>query len=72
MQTSPATPQQHARFQNDGYVAFPEFLDERQMTELQQHVVRFINDVLPSVPSEEVFFEDRDDPCLSMTRIFTT
>lgn len=50
------------RFLNDGYVAFPGFLATQQVEELQENVDRFIRNVIPKMPSEEVFYEDKARP----------
>ncbi len=49
-------------FRRDGFVSFAGFLAPDALTELQANVVRFIRDVLPQLPREHVFYEDRDDP----------
>jgi len=49
-------------FRRDGYVLFKRFLSGSVLDEVQANVTRFINDVLPHLPPEHVFYEDKDDP----------
>ena len=49
------------RFQSTGFVALPGFLDEKDVLELRANVARFIATVVPAMPREEVFYEDKDD-----------
>lgn len=49
------------RFYRDGYVALAQFLNHSELMELRDNVDRFIAKVLPSLPVEHVFYEDRDD-----------
>ncbi len=48
-------------FNKDGFVAFPQFVVGEELTELIQNVGRFIKDVVPRLPDEHVFYEDRND-----------
>ncbi len=48
-------------FDRDGYVALPGFYDAAQMAELQQNIDRFIRDVVPTLPADHVFYEDKSD-----------
>ena len=61
MSTTIPEPELQQQFDRDGYVAFPQYLDHGEMTELVANVDRFIGDVLPRLPAEHVFYEDRDD-----------
>ncbi|WP_339734235.1 phytanoyl-CoA dioxygenase family protein [uncultured Gimesia sp.] len=47
------------QFLEDGYVALPGFLNPQEVGELRENVERFIVDVAPTMPSEEVFYEDK-------------
>ena len=49
------------RFRADGYVVLPQFINEQEVGELQDNVARFITDVAPAMPREQVFFEDKQD-----------
>lgn len=49
-------------FDRDGYVALPQFVTGEAFTELRENVDRFIQDLLPQLPSEHVFYEDKSDP----------
>ena len=48
-------------FEADGYVAFPQFVGGDEMAELTANVDRFIKDVVPKLPEEHVFYEDKND-----------
>ncbi len=48
-------------FRRDGYVLFQQFVSGDELYGLQGNVARFIDEVLPSLPSEHVFYEDKDD-----------
>lgn len=48
-------------FAGDGFVAIKQFISGDALVELQEHVARFIHDVVPSLPPEHVFFEDKRD-----------
>jgi phytanoyl-CoA hydroxylase len=49
------------RFAADGYVALPGFFGGAELDELQGHVARFQRDVMPQLPDEHVFYEDKSD-----------
>jgi phytanoyl-CoA hydroxylase len=49
-------------FDRDGYVALPGFLPEGELTELDARVTQFIADVVPAMPREHVFYENKEDP----------
>ncbi len=48
-------------FDRDGFVAIPGFLDVDELAELHRELDRFMRDVLPMLPREQVYYEDRDD-----------
>jgi phytanoyl-CoA hydroxylase len=48
-------------FDRDGYVAIKGFLNQPQSLELISQTQRFIKDVVPNIPVEEVYFEDKAD-----------
>lgn len=49
------------RFRADGYVALPGFLNAQEVTSLCEHVERFVRDIAPQMPAEQVFYEDKAD-----------
>ncbi|MEM7263415.1 MAG: phytanoyl-CoA dioxygenase family protein, partial [Planctomycetota bacterium] len=49
-------------FDRDGYVAFPGFLSPIELAELRSNLDRLLREVVPTMPREHVFFEDKDDP----------
>lgn len=48
-------------FERDGYVAIRGFLNEQDMSELDANLARFKRDVLPTLPAEQLFYEDKND-----------
>lgn len=50
-----------SQFQTDGYLAIPRFLVDKDLRQLVQNVDRFIRDVVPTLPSERVFYEEIGD-----------
>jgi phytanoyl-CoA hydroxylase len=50
-----------ASFQRDGYAVVREFFSGEQLDEFRSNVERFIRDVLPSLPRNHVFYENKDD-----------
>jgi phytanoyl-CoA hydroxylase len=46
----------------NGYVVLPGYVNGRQLDELQSKIDQFIRDVVPAMPSEYVFFEDKQRP----------
>lgn len=62
MNSSDAKQELRHRFREDGFVALPQFLSETEVGELRENVARFINHVAPTMPREEVFYEDKNDP----------
>ena len=49
-------------FESDGYVAVPGFLNAAEMAELNSNVERYIRDVVPALPPEHKFYEDKQRP----------
>ncbi len=47
------------RFQSDGYVAIPGFVNGQELVDLHANLDRYIRDVIPKMPSERVFYEDK-------------
>jgi len=50
-----------ALFDRDGYVFIPGFLTAQEVGELNEKLVGFIGQTVPSMPSGEVFYEDKSD-----------
>jgi phytanoyl-CoA hydroxylase len=50
-----------SEFNRDGYVCLQSFYDAGQMQELNNEVRRFIRDVVPTMPQEQVYYEDKSD-----------
>ena len=48
-------------YDEKGYVAVNGFLTKDQVNELIVQTERFIKDVVPRIPSEEVYYENKDD-----------
>lgn len=49
-------------FETDGFLSIPGFVHGRELSELICNVDRFLRDVVPTLPREHVFLEDRSDP----------
>ena len=49
------------RFEHDGFVATPGFLNPGEAQSFLQKLDRFIAEVVPGLPPEHVFYEDRKD-----------
>ena len=49
-------------FERDGYIALPGFVAGAELAELQAELARVIAEVVPSLPREHVFYEDKSDP----------
>jgi phytanoyl-CoA hydroxylase len=45
-------------FTNNGFLGLPGFFQDAELTELQHNVTRFLESVLPQLPSEHVFYEE--------------
>lgn len=48
-------------FDDQGYVAVSSFLTCKEVEELQQETARFIDLVVPTLPNEIVYYENKDD-----------
>src|SRR5262245_36532338 len=69
---SPADAREHAmsaaseslrnQFEADGYVAQPGFLAAAELVTLHGNVDRFIREIVPTLPPEHVFYEDKQRP----------
>ena len=49
-------------FSDNGYVTYRQFFAGEQFEELMANVSRLLDSDLPSIPSEHLFFEDKQDP----------
>jgi len=56
------SPEQLARFGEDGYVAFPGFLSADEVAEVRANLERFIRETVPTLPREHAFYEDKSRP----------
>lgn len=56
------TEQTVAKLQQNGFVVLREFAEPETLAEIEQRLQRVIEEVLPSLPPEQVYFEDRDNP----------
>jgi phytanoyl-CoA hydroxylase len=50
------------QFDVDGFVVLPGYVRGQQLEDLQTKVADFIRDVVPTMPGEKVFFEDKQQP----------
>ncbi len=48
-------------FQRDGYVQMPAFLDSSIITQVDQQLQRFIDITVPTMPTDQVFYEIKGD-----------
>ena len=48
-------------FEEDGFIAVPGFCEADELESIESALTRFIDEVLPTLPSEEVFYEDKGD-----------
>ena len=48
-------------FDKQGYVAVKRFIDEQELGELRRALTRFINETVPNLPNELVYYEDKAD-----------
>jgi phytanoyl-CoA hydroxylase len=56
-------------FTDNGFLSLPGFFQAAELAELQQNVSRFLEDVLPKLPSEHVFYEERAEQLLGARAI---
>lgn len=50
-----------AEFQRDGYVFIPGFLTPQEVEKISKNFNRVIEDVVPAMPENKVFYEDKDN-----------
>jgi len=49
-------------FKKIGFVLLPSFLDTQEMADLKNNMIRYIREIVPSMPKEEVYYDDRKRP----------
>ena len=49
-------------FVKNGYVFFPGFLNAEEMSTINEHLAKFIANRVPSMPVDQVYYENKDDP----------
>ena len=49
-------------YQSDGFTVCRSFLTADELSEVEENTRRYIRDVVPRMPAEDVFYEDRDRP----------
>ncbi len=50
-----------ARFEEDGFVAVPGFCNAEELQGIESALTRFIEESMPTLPPEEVFYENKKD-----------
>ncbi len=50
-----------AEFDEQGFVALRGFMNPDEVAEVQENLNRFIRDIVPTMPKEHVFYEDKAD-----------
>lgn len=55
-------PDLQRQFRTDGYAAVPAFLSAKDSAACLREVDRFIVEVVPGLPPDQVFYEDKNDP----------
>jgi ectoine hydroxylase-related dioxygenase (phytanoyl-CoA dioxygenase family) len=50
-----------SRFQQDGYVCEQPLYSVDEIDELNREIARFIRDIVPTMPAEKVYYEDKAD-----------
>ena len=48
-------------FQRDGYVVLPDIFSSENIAEINSNIDRYINDIVPGMPTTRVYYEDRTD-----------
>lgn len=51
-----------SKFEADGFVAIPGFIGPTQLAELNSNLERFTREVVPALPADHVFYEDKQRP----------
>ncbi len=50
------------KYENEGFLVVREFLPSDELEQLQRHLVRYIQDVVPHVPASDAFYDDPSRP----------
>ena len=50
-----------SKYQEEGYLLFPSFLNKSEVHECKQRVDNYIEKAVPEIPGTEVFYEDKND-----------
>ncbi len=48
-------------FNLDGFVSLPGFFDDSEIERIRTNKDRFVRDIVPTLPSSEVYYDDKDD-----------
>lgn len=51
-----------ANFERDGFVYIPAFFNNLQMQEINNELILFIKNIVPTLPEKLVVYEDKNDP----------
>lgn len=62
MTESMSNPELKRDFENDGFVFLPQFVSGEALVDLLANLDRFINDIVPQLSPEQVFYEDKSNP----------
>ena len=62
MNSHPLNVESLESYQTDGFLAVREFLGAERLRELINNVDRFVRDIVPMMPVEHAFYEDKSDP----------
>ena len=61
MDVASANPNYLENFRQDGYVAIQPLLSPDEMKGLNKEIARYIQDVVPTMPASQVYYEDKSD-----------
>ena len=50
-----------AMFEDDGFVAVSDFCDAEELQGIESALTTFMAEIVPSLPVEQVFYEEKDD-----------
>ncbi|MDE0571706.1 MAG: phytanoyl-CoA dioxygenase family protein [Verrucomicrobiales bacterium] len=50
-----------SKYQEEGYLLFPSFLNQSEVHECKQRIDNYIEKIVPEIPGTEVFYEDKND-----------
>lgn len=49
-------------FETNGFVLVPNFCKSEELAKIDSALARFVGNLIPTLPPEEVFYEDKEDP----------